>query len=40
MNNPADIEPEVDRLRDVVRKDRRIELLEGLFAQAHAFLFG
>ena len=41
MNNPADIESEVGRLRDVlVRKDRRIELLEGLLAQAHALQFG
>jgi len=41
MNNPADIETEVGRLRDVlVRKDRRIELLEGMLAQAHALQFG
>ncbi len=41
MNNPADIESENSRLRDVlVRKDRRIELLEGLLAQAHALQFG
>jgi len=41
MNNPADIESEVGRLHDVlVRKDRRIELLEGLLAQAHALQFG
>ena len=41
MNNPADIEYENSRLRDVlVRKDRRIKLLEGLLAQAHALQFG
>ena len=41
MNKPADIKSEVDRLRGVlVRKDRRIELLEGLLAQANALQFG
>ncbi|MEH6446835.1 MAG: hypothetical protein V7784_23310 [Oceanospirillaceae bacterium] len=41
MNIPADIESDNSRLRDVLaRKDRRIELLEGLLAQAHALQFG
>ena len=41
MNSTADIKSEVDNLRDIlVRKDRRIELLEGLLAQANALKFG
>ena len=40
MNSSADIKFEVDNLRDVlVRKDRRIELHEGLLAQTNALKF-
>ena len=41
MNNTADITAENTNLREIlIRKDRRIELLEGLLAQANALKFG
>lgn len=41
MNNPVDIETEVNNLReDLVRKDRRIELLESMLEQFRALQFG